>query len=143
MAKPYLSIRVSLDDVDGEVSYELAASNGVCATRLGFWGCRDEFARFAEELGGFPRDSQHQVIYKLGDDNQGWGYHLVLRAFCVDSLGHSALEIHTVTPDAPPRGFRCQFFLLAAPTSLNELGEKLQAMITAKATDIMWEPHAL
>ena len=135
--KPFLKVKVLTDD-NGELHYLLQASNGSSATAQEFYGYREDWKEFAAKLRTFPKSPTDEVRFELGEDDEKWAYYLLLRAFCFDSLGHSALEVFAVSPSTPPHGYRDRFFIIAEPSALNRLGETLAGWDAREGSEIEW-----
>jgi hypothetical protein len=101
-----------LQDDNGELHYEIRATNGTSATYLDFYGGKADWQEFALRLCAFPSGVKDEVLFERGKDSPKWAYYMLLRVYCFDSAGHSAIEVHVASPGTPPYGHRDHFYIL-------------------------------
>jgi len=137
--KPFLKVRIYSDD-NGELHYGLQASSGSSMTSQDFYGYRDDFEDFASGLRDFASSPRDEAKLEFGGDSPKCAYYVLLRAFCFDSVGHSALEICTSSPISAPHGHREHFFIHTEPAALNHLGRILNEWTKKEKSEIEWNP---
>jgi len=104
---------------------QLHAFNGGIATTIDFYTQREDLESFASALGSFSGCIHDDVSFEIGSDRGRWAYHIHLRAYAFDSVGHSALEVLTDNRTQPPGYARVHFSIRCEVASLNRLGKEL------------------
>ncbi|MDR3403297.1 MAG: hypothetical protein P4L99_12440 [Chthoniobacter sp.] len=117
---------------------QLRASNGSIATTIDFYTQPDDLKPFASALGAFPRGPGDEACFEVGSDLGRWAYHIYLRAYGFDSVGHSALEILTDNRTEPPDHARVHFAIRCEAASLNRLGNQLSQWIQNSDEPLHW-----
>ncbi len=128
--------RLPYDDPAWHV--QLHASNGAIATTIDFYTQHQDLEPFATALNAFPRCFRDEAIFELGSDLGRWAYHVYLRAYAFDSVGHSALEILTDNRTAAPDHARVHFAIRCEAASLNLLGNQLLKWIENPDQPLQW-----
>ena len=128
-----------LQEDNGELHYEIRATNGTSATCLDFYGCKAEWQEFAMRLRAFPGGIKDEVRFEQGKDDPKWAYYMSLRVYCYDSAGHSAIEVCVVSPATPPYGHRDHFYIRCEPAGLNRLGQLLADWQPQQGSKLEWK----
>jgi len=112
-------------DHDGMVQLQFSMEGAGFAATIDFYSNRDALEEFGRALQEFPRSSTDEVVFENGTsatNSYGW---LVLRAFVVDSVGHSALEVECQRNGTRLVSARSRFAVELEPATLNRLGRGL------------------
>jgi hypothetical protein len=129
-------------DDDGLYKFNIRVSNADTFSSLDFWGYGDNFKDFGEQLDNFPKGLKDIVIYELGQDkNEGqpkFAYYLLLRAFCFDASGQSAIKVIVDNHADIPNYNRSEFYIKSEPASLNLLGQKLKNWNPETEKELEW-----
>ena len=128
--------RLPYDDPAWHV--QLRASNGSIATSIDFYTQPDDLEPFASALTAFPRSLHDESCFEVGSDLGRWAYHIYLRAYTFDSVGHSALEILTDNRTEPPDHGRVHFAIRCEAASLNRLGKQLSEWLKHSDEHLQW-----
>src|ERR1043166_8044697 len=89
---PFLRLKRVWTDSDEMVQLDLTAANGLQVGSQDFYTYPEELLSFGTALQGFPKNLKDEVKLEYGEDPKFY-CHLLLRAFVLDSVGHSAIEI--------------------------------------------------
>lgn len=119
--------QLSFDVDDSSAHMELRASNGQLSTTQDFYCYPDDVRSFGEQLVDFPRDLSHEARWEIGSSDSEWAYHIWLRAYVHDSVGHTALEIHVDNHAVAPYRHLSDFSIVCEAAALNRLGRMLVA----------------
>ena len=125
-----------------ELHIELRATNGEFSATQGFYCHAEDLVEFGDSLCSFPRDVNHEVRFELGDPDPKWAYHIVVRAYAYDSVGHSAVEIFVQNRFEPPHGAEASFSIVCDPAAINRLGESLKSWARNRDRPLAWVPFA-
>jgi len=132
-----------IEDDNGELKFRIDSSNNRCMTTLDFYGNNDDFKEFPSKLIDFPKSKEDIVTFELGEDNRKWAYYMIIKAFCYDDLGHSAIKIIVDNFGDTSTGYRTEFSIITEPSSLNRLGQQLFAWNPYETKEIIWESDNL
>jgi hypothetical protein len=86
-------------------------------------------SRLPQSLSAFLRYLHDEATFKVGSDLGHWAYHIYLRAYAFDVVGHSALEILTDNRGRPPSHARVHFAIRCEAASLNRLAAQLAQLL--------------
>ena len=136
-----LTLRVLPYD-DSALRVEMHASNGAFAATQEFYCHPEDIRKFGGRLREFPTGPQDQVVWEIGSSDPKWAHHVRLRAYLVDALGHSALEVLADNRRNPPHRGTAEFSIRSDPASLNRLGNALVAWSKNYSRPLEWEPAA-
>ncbi len=128
--------RLPYDDPAWHV--QLHASNGSVATTIDFYTQPEDLQPFASALTAFPRYLHDEASFEVGSDLGRWAYHIYLRAYAFDSVGHSALELLTDNRTQPPDHARVHFAIRCEAASLNRLGTQLTQWLKDSDEPLQW-----
>lgn len=137
--KAKIEWRAVWTDNDGMLQLAIAASNGSYSGVHETYIYPEDLVSFGEDLKRFPTSLEHEVVLESGSEEPNWHDHLWLRAFVLDSRGHSAIEVKLETRGKPPAGARCEFYIPADPATLNDLGSAIVAWASAPAEPLVVE----
>jgi len=134
-------------DDDGLYKYKISLSNGDTFASLDFWGYADDFKEFGESLMNFPNGVKDVVTYELGEDKidgqMKWAYYMLLKVFCFEASGHSAIKV-TVDNNADiPNYQRSEFYIKSEPATLNKLGQKFKNWSPDKEKELTWDSNGV
>jgi hypothetical protein len=132
--------RLSIDDGDGLLHFQISLSNGDAAATLDFYGYDDEFIEFGEQLRNFPQLIDSTVTYQMGEDTEQWAYYLLLEAFCYEANGSSALRVRVKNHLKEPYNCDSSFCILMMPAELNRLGGGLSNWNSREDIEFVWPP---
>ncbi|MCI1186837.1 hypothetical protein MON38_05355 [Hymenobacter sp. DH14] len=118
---------IGWDDGDGLLQYNVALSNGETATELSVYGYDDMFKQFGQELADFPQNIESRIKFcPMEDDDSKWANYLQFEVFCYAPNGAAAMRVQVRDGYETPYYYRCEFFILTVPATLNRLGEQLK-----------------
>jgi len=128
----------ALNVEDDEVQFEIIASNGTTTSSLDFYGYYDEFVEFGTKLKGFPSNIEDVVIYELGEDDPNWAYYMLLKTYCYQPNGHSAIDVLIDSHKTKPYQNKASFSITTLPASINKLGEVLSSWNPKNEKEVKW-----
>lgn len=134
-------LRISTStDQDGDTTFDIVISQGTVQTHVCFWGETSLFQQFGQELTAFPKSISDGVEIEIGQIGLGsYQNYLLLRAYCYDANGHSALKIVTHNNEAEPQTQRIEFSIPAEAAALNRLGNQLKSWEPAVTPELAWK----
>jgi hypothetical protein len=112
--------------------------HGSAATVIDFYTQPDDLKPFAAALGAFPLHLNDEACFEVGSDLGRWAYHVYLRAYVFDPVGHSALEILTDNHTKPPDHQRVHLSIRSEAASLNRLGQLLEKWLESPSEPLQW-----
>lgn len=129
---------LAIDEGDDTIQFQIELTNGVNSTSIDFYGYADEFQNFANELCSFPKSIDTEIKYELGEQGQKWAYYILLRVFCYENNGHTAIQIKIDNNRIEPHKSNSEFYILTVPASINKLGQKLKNWNPKTEKEIEW-----
>jgi hypothetical protein len=136
---PGINLKVIREpDDDGLYQYEVTLSNGKTFGSLMFYEYADCFKQFGQSLTQFPKTSKDVVTYQLLEEDKKYAYYMLLRVFCYEQNGQSAIRVITDNHSAEPDYQRCEFFIRSTPASINRLGQGLENWDPKETKDFSW-----
>jgi hypothetical protein len=129
---------LAIDEGDDTIQFQVDLTNGVNSTSINFYGYSDEFQDFANELCTFPKSIDNEVKYELGEQGKKWAYYILLRVFCYENNGHTAIQIKIDNNRIEPHKSYSEFYILTVPASINKLGQKLKNWNPKIDMEIEW-----
>jgi hypothetical protein len=135
-------IKITVLDIDEEdIQFKINLSNNDCSTTLIFYGYVEEFKEFGQKLLDFPKSITDTVSFQLGEDNMKWAYYMLLKAFCHDGSGHTALRVIVDNLIMSAHGYRTEFSIFAEAAALNTLGHLLINWNPILTQELYWESY--
>ena len=132
-------IKIKALNIDNEeIQFQIDLSNGINTTSIDFYGYADEFDNFANELLTFPKTIDSEAKYELGEQGEKWAYFILMRVFCYEKNGHSAIHIIVDNNGKQPYTNKTEFYIMTVPASLNELGQLLKSWNPKTQNEILW-----
>lgn len=128
----------ALNVEDEEITFQVELTNDISSTSIEFYGYADEFQNFANELCLFPKSIESEVKYELGEQGDKWAYFILLKAFCYENNGLSAIQIKIDNNRKKPFKNYSEFYILTVPASINKLGQQLKSWNPKKENEIVW-----
>ena len=133
-------IKISVLNIDNEdIHFRLQVVNYFCKTSLDFYGYADEFREFGHRLTEFPKSISDIVEFQIGEDDRKWAYYMLIKAFCYDASGHTALRIIVDNFGDNVNGHRSEFSIISEAASINLLGHSLVNWNPVVTKEIIWE----
>ncbi len=129
---------LTIDNGDDIMHFQMDLTNGVNSTSIDFYGDADEFQDFANELCSFPKTIDTEIKYELGKQGEKWAYYILLRVFCYENNGHTALQIKIHKNGTEPYKSHSEFYILTVPASINNFGQKLKNWNPKINNEIEW-----
>jgi len=87
-------IKISVLQIDNEeIQFQIELTNGISSSSLDFYGYADEFKAFATGLISFPITISDNIVYELGENIEKWAYYMLLKVYCYEANGHTAIQI--------------------------------------------------
>ncbi len=124
MMTQYFKIKALVIDGD-EAKFKISVGNENVSSSIEIFGYIDEFNKFGEELINFPKDSNDVCQYELGKGEEEWAYYLLIKIFCYEPSGQTAIQISMNNKKKVPELVEANFYLQTYPTSINKLGKSL------------------
>jgi hypothetical protein len=128
----------ALDVEEEETQFQLELTNGISSTSIDFYGYTDEFISFANGLLDFPKTINDVVEYELGEIGDKFAYYILLKVFCYESNGHSAIHVKIDNNRKQPYTNRSEFYITTVPASLNKFGVLLKNWNVKINKQILW-----
>lgn len=128
----------TLNVEDDEIQFQIDLTNGINSTKIDFYGHTDEFINFANELISFPKNINSEIKYELGEKEEKWAYFILLRVFCYQTNGHSAIQIEIDNNRKEPYKNESEFYILTVPASINKLGQILKEWDPKTKNEVKW-----
>jgi len=135
-------IKISVLNIDDDdIQFQFQIENYCCKTSLDFYGNADDFKEFGQKLIDFPSSIDDTAMFQLGEDDRKWAYYMLLKAFCYDASGHTALRIVVDNLGDHVNGHRSEFSILSEAASINSFGQKLLQWNPLQTKELVWESH--
>jgi hypothetical protein len=134
-------LKISASTASGsDVDFDFRASLGELQVHAHFWDIAEVFKQFGEKLMDFPQSISDVVTLEIGIVHPGfYQNYLLLKAYCYDANGHSALKIITHNNKLEPQSQRIEFSILTEAAALNKLGSLLKNWQPQEVPDIVWQ----
>lgn len=129
---------LALNFDDDEVQYKIQLDNGINSTSIDFYGYSDTFNDFATGLISFPKTVNDVVTYELGESGDKWAYYILLKVYCFEVNGHTAIQIKVDNNGKAPYINKSEFYITTVPASINELGKLLLNWNPKVEKEIEW-----
>tara|TARA_R110002124_G_scaffold286085_2_gene465873 strand:+ start:137 stop:565 length:429 start_codon:yes stop_codon:yes gene_type:complete len=130
--------KLAIDEGDDTIQFQFDFFNGINSTSIDFYGYDDQFQNFAKELCTFPKNIDSEVIYELGEQGEKWAYYILVRVFCYENNGHTAIQIKIDNNSKEPFKSFCEFYILTVPASINKLGQLIKNWNPKIDKEIEW-----
>jgi hypothetical protein len=115
-------------------------SNSEFCAALDVYVHSDKLAELGRQLSAFPTSVDAEVRLEIGDRQDPWAYHLLLRTFLYDRAGHAAVEVRMDNRRKDYRHAAAHFSIPCEVASLNRLGQSLFAWIRQPDEPLAWTP---
>ncbi|HXS92152.1 MAG TPA: hypothetical protein VN705_22535 [Steroidobacteraceae bacterium] len=125
----FLELTVLSTDDDGMVQLGVRAASSTHAAYHETHLYPDSLASFGEELKGFPRAVDTEVVLECGSKDPKWHDYFRMRVFLLKATGRSALELESEVRGTPPVRAESHFFIPGMPADFNRLGSGLVAWL--------------
>lgn len=136
------TIKILVLDIDSDdIQFQIQIESYCCKTSLDFYGCEDDFKGFGCKLTEFPKGINDTVVFELGERDKKWAYYMFIKAFCYDTLGHTALRIVVDNLGDNVNGHRSEFSIFSEVAAINSLGEKLLSWNPHTTKELVWESY--
>lgn len=119
-------------DYDGMLELDLSASSSGYSCRINFYTYPYQLTAFGDAMADFSGRFGQDCVFEVGSPDEGSYCWVRLRAYAIDNLGHSALEVITQRNGAPQIRASCSFSGELEVASINALGRKLAAWANDK-----------
>lgn len=127
-------------DFDGDTSFDVSIRLGALQIQVYFWGEADWFRQFGEGLSAFPASIDDVIEFEVGQikppSHQNY---LLIRAYCYDGSGHSALKIIMHNNEPEPHALYTEFSIPTEAAALNTLGNRLKNWQPSERPELVWE----
>lgn len=137
----YIKLHSAHYDAPGMLDLTLEASNGLYSGYANLIVESWHLAKFAAQLAGFPASLADQVRLELGDESGEFPYYIFL---CAQN-GSAVNEFGIFMKLRSMCGFRenayAEFFILAEPSSINELGNAIIDWLELPDEILLWSPR--
>jgi hypothetical protein len=125
------------EDVD-LVEYRVNAVCGDTSASVEFYASHDALKPFADELKAFPQSLEHEIKYEEGELSPKSRSYFLMRFFCYQPNGHSAIHFKMSNNAATPYHFTSEFYILTVPASINKLGIALSSWQPEVGDKLEW-----
>jgi len=78
-----------------------------------------------EQLSGFPKSNLDEVVFEVGEDGSPYG-HCILKFFCFDSVGHTAVLVSVSNENSCVAKFTLQFEALFLDMFISSLKKAIE-----------------
>ncbi len=140
-----LKFQVLRPDWDDISEFEIIASSNDWHASLKFSGYADVFKDFANKLKTFPDSKLGDVAFELGEEfiekKPKWAYYLLLRVYCYDKFGHTAIEIAINNNEKDRDQKMARFSIFSEPEQINKLGRLLSEWDPTRQSVLIWETN--
>jgi hypothetical protein len=133
-----IKLTVVYIEVDDISQFRLEATNGTTSGALEFWAYLDYFRDFGKRLISFPQTINDVVADELGENGEQSAYYMLLKVFCYEANGASAVYIKMDDHQLAPDTNKAEFFIKTDPASINKFGELLLHWDPTKVEQIVW-----
>jgi hypothetical protein len=116
---------IDYDQYEDEVKFRIGFVNDIVASSLEFYGYSDTFKVFADSLLLFPKLITDTILFQVGEDDKKWAYYMLLKVFCYERNGHTAIQIILDNHQQSPDTIKTEFYIKTVPASINNLGKLL------------------
>ena len=142
MQSPRVAIRRMPYEEPHNIHLEFVVSSGPFSGAVDVYFHRHEMEAIAARLKVFPVHVGDEYIFEYGSESPSLrAYrHLVLRAYCVDQVGHCALQFSINLNQAEPEEGVVRFSIPVEPAALNRLGELLEVFAQLRHLELVWSP---
>lgn len=137
MTEGTIKIAASVD-YDGDCTFDVTISKGTIETHIHFYGSTDAWKDFGEQLVIFPKRVEDSVVFDA-TTNGFYMDSLLLKAYCYDAQGHTAISIITDNNYSDPDQCRLDFSVSAEAASTNHLGHLLLNWQVENESEIVWQ----
>ena len=103
----------------------------VKACNQGFAGETEQYINdqllqeLTEQLSGFPKSNSDEVVFEVGADGSPYG-HCILKFFCFDSVGHTAVFVSVSDENSCVAKFTLQFEALFLDVFISSLKKAIE-----------------
>lgn len=129
--------------INGSCTSDVAISKGLIETHVSFYEYSNAWMTFGEALQTFPLQSQDVVTFKAGapepNTNNQRRASILLKAYCYDHQGHTAIQIIVDNNEPLPVKERLELSIVAEAASLNSLGKLLANWRVETESEIVWK----
>jgi hypothetical protein len=126
------------------IHLEIAVRSGEFSGAVDIYCHNHELQTMATALKQFPVRVGDEYVYEYGSEVSGthWYRHFALRAYCVDQLGHCALQFAINLNQTEPDEALVRFSIQAEPAAIHRLGELLEHFSRLEHLELFWSPSA-
>jgi hypothetical protein len=124
---------------DDTLQYILELSNNFCKTTIEIYDYDSCFKDFGNSLMNFPLNINDKVCFEIGEDIPSWAYYLLLKVYCYEMNGNSAIQVVIDNHYKAPFHVRSDFNIISHPASLNKLGKLLIDWNPKEQKQIIWD----
>lgn len=128
-------IRARVEEYDyGWCAFDVTVKKGDFETQVYFYCDVAAWSNFGLALQSFPSKLTDYVLFESAHNEK-----ILLKAYCYDTFGHTALSVSIDNQKTPPNEFRLHFSLPAEVASLNQLGRLLANWEVKNNSELYWE----
>ena len=132
-----------LEIEDEETQFQITLTNGINLTTIDFYGYTNEFESFANGLLDFPKNIHDEVKYELGEIGDKWAYYILMKVFCYETNGYSAIHVKVDNNSKEPYTNKSEFYIKTYPASLNKFGQLLKDWNPKIEKEIVWTAECI
>ena len=126
-------------DDENDIQFKISFSNGNLKSSLNFYGEKETFKKFAQELIDFPESKSKTASFEIGEDNPKWAYYLSLKAICIEPNGKSILRTLVDNHENLENGYRSEFSINVEIADVNRFGQLLLNWMPRDGNELIWK----
>ena len=122
---------------------EFFVSNGNFCGNTDIYCNVDDLITIGHASREFPSKIDDEYRYEYGSENPEDRYYryFLLRAYTIDSVGHSAIQFSISNNQTEPNEGKCRFSIRADVASINRLGELFENFSKLEDLEFSWSPR--
>ncbi len=129
---------IDYDRYEDETTFEINFVSGGVTSYLKFYGYSDTFKEFANSLILFPQLITDTVSFQVGENDIKWAYYLLMKIFCYERNGHTAIQIILDNHQQSPDTIKTEFYIKTVPAAINNLGKLLFHWDPKTEKELIW-----
>lgn len=122
------------------LNLKIQASNSSARVEMDFYIGAQVLTEFANALEQFPKYKNQVFLWEAGSEvpEDRWAYYLRIRTFCLDELGHCAIQLRWNNNQNLPDRVISDFCILAEAGQVNRLGNLFRKFAKLKHSILEW-----
>ena len=129
---------IDYDRYEDETTFEIHFSSDSVTSHLRFYGYSDAFKEFGSSLILFPQLITDTVSFQVGENDLKWAYYMLMKVFCYERNGHTAIQIILDNHQQSPDTIKTEFYIRTVPAQINRLGKLLLEWDPKTEKELIW-----